>query len=128
MEPLGYSLARWVGGGWEAIEKADKVRTVSTRGVITPQALLYITSQFPHFTLSLTTETPHIGRKALRSVRSEGSMGETGATFQGTCICPFSLCSTSVYFVTHRSSWLPCSQRLLRIVLPTPHCSYTPSS
>jgi hypothetical protein len=26
MEPLGYSLARWVGGGWDAIERADKVR------------------------------------------------------------------------------------------------------
>ena len=25
MEPLGYSLARWVGGGWDAIERADKV-------------------------------------------------------------------------------------------------------
>ncbi|GAX27592.1 peptide chain release factor 3 [Fistulifera solaris] len=24
MEPLGYSLARWVDGGWEAVEKADK--------------------------------------------------------------------------------------------------------
>ena len=26
MEPLGYSLARWVGGGWDAIERADKVK------------------------------------------------------------------------------------------------------
>lgn len=23
MEPLNYSLARWVDGGWEAVEKAD---------------------------------------------------------------------------------------------------------
>jgi peptide chain release factor 3 len=23
MEPIGYSLARWVDGGWEAVEKAD---------------------------------------------------------------------------------------------------------
>jgi peptide chain release factor 3 len=24
MEPLGYSLARWAGGGWDAVDKADK--------------------------------------------------------------------------------------------------------
>ena len=24
MEPLGYSLARWVDGGWDAVDKADK--------------------------------------------------------------------------------------------------------
>jgi peptide chain release factor 3 len=24
MEPLGYTMARWVNGGWEAVEKADK--------------------------------------------------------------------------------------------------------
>lgn len=23
MEPLGYSIARWVNGGWDAIEKAE---------------------------------------------------------------------------------------------------------
>jgi peptide chain release factor 3 len=23
MEPLGYSLARWVDGGWDAVDKAD---------------------------------------------------------------------------------------------------------
>lgn len=32
MEPLGYSLARWVGGGWDAIERADKVRLVVVGG------------------------------------------------------------------------------------------------
>ena len=35
MEPLGYSLARWVGGGWDAIERADKVRGIG-REVWTP--------------------------------------------------------------------------------------------
>ena len=37
MEPLGYSLARWVGGGWDAIERADKVRTIKLiqrRGIV----------------------------------------------------------------------------------------------
>ena len=32
MEPLGYSLARWVGGGWDAIERADKVRWLAVSG------------------------------------------------------------------------------------------------
>ena len=32
MEPLGYSLARWVGGGWDAIERADKVRCLVVTG------------------------------------------------------------------------------------------------
>lgn len=30
LEPLGYSIARWVSGGWPAIEKAGKLYNCAT--------------------------------------------------------------------------------------------------
>lgn len=36
MEALGYTMARWVGGGWDAIEKAE------ADGIIYYMYILYI--------------------------------------------------------------------------------------
>ena len=83
MEPLGYSLARWVGGGWDAIEKADKV-------IIT--YICFLTNCFTddirvqHERWSRCKSYSNLlskGRKAVRRLCSERSMGEARAALQG---------------------------------------------